>query len=187
MLHDIMRAVRPLPKLKTERLLLRRPYLYDTDDIFFCMSDPSISRFETWETHRSNAETAEFLNGLILKYEKGSCTSWIIERKSDGRAIGMINLHDIASLSRRAEMGYWIASDCRRRGYAFEAAFAVMDFGFNKVGLNRIVGKCAADNEPSAALMKKLGMVYEGCHREEIWLKNRYADIKIFAMLKEDW
>lgn len=181
-----MRAFRPLPKIKTERLILRRPYLYDTDDIFICMSDPLISRFETWQTHLSNTETAEYLNGLILKYEKGACTSWVIERKSDRRAIGMVNLHDIAALSRRAEIGYWIARDCQRRGYAFEAAFAVMDFGFQKVGLNRIVGKCAAENEASAALMKKLGMVYEGCHRQEIWLKDRFADIKIFAALKED-
>ena len=99
----------------------------------------------------------------------------------------MINLHDIASLSRRAEIGYWIAGDCRRRGYAFEAAVAVIDFGFGKAGLNRIVGKCTADNVPSAALMKKLGMTYEGCHRKEIYIKDRFADIKVFAVLKEEW
>ncbi len=186
MTSDIMKAFRPLPKIKTERLILRRPYLCDTDDIFKLLSDKSTSEFEPWEAHERKTDTTEYLNGLILKLEKGSCTSWIIERKSDSRAIGMINLHDIAALSRRAEIGYRIVADCRRQGYAYEAAFAVTEFAFEKVGLNRLVGKCSSKNIPSAKLLQKLGMTYEGCHREELFMKNRYEDILIYAMLRKD-
>ena len=57
------------PQLETERLILRKLTLQDADDIFAYGSDPEVSRFMTWETHKSIEEARSFI--IILdKYEK---------------------------------------------------------------------------------------------------------------------
>ena len=92
----IMKYFRPLPTLESDRLIFRRAYLTDADDLFKCMKNEKISRYEVWRPHKTILETLGFVNNLIIKFDKYECTEWVIERKRDSRAIGVINLHAVS-------------------------------------------------------------------------------------------
>lgn len=184
---DVMKYFRPLPTLATKRLLLRSVRISDIDDLHICMSNPNIARFELWNVHKSKNETFSHVENLMVKGKAGSCTSWVIERRSDNRVIGMINLHTIAQRSRRAEMGYWIAEDCWHKGYASEAVERVLSFAFERVGLNKICCRTVSDNIASQKLLARMGMTYEGTLREDVLINNEFSDIKMFSLLFREW
>jgi len=186
-MKPIISYFRPMPVLETERLRLRRAYLTDTDDIFICTGNENICRYETWERHRSHIETLGFINDLMEKYDSNRCTEWIIEEKSLGRAIGVINLHDICEGNRYAEMGFWIAEDTWHKGYASEAARAVTDFAFSVLGLNKLGCMCATENTASEKVLLRLGMTLEGILRKHINIKGSFSDIKYFSILREEY
>ncbi len=85
-----------------------------------------------------------------------------------------------------AEIGYWIGKPYWRRGYAFEAAERVVHYGFEALALNRIEAHYMSENGASARLLQKLGMQYEGHHRELIKKDGRFKDVFTYAVLRAD-
>ena len=73
------------------------------------------------------------------------------------------------------------------RGYAFEAASALLPFAFNELKLHRLFADCDPRNEASCRLVQKLGFKLEGIHRENYWLKGEWCNTAIYAMLDSDW
>lgn len=183
----IVQKMYPFPTLKTARLLLRRAYLTDADDLYRCTGNDKITRYEPWSTHQSNVDTLQFLGSLNEKYDDHTCSEWAIERISDGRVIGMINLHDINDRSLRAELGYWIAEDCWGHGYATEAASAILRYGFSRMRLNRIQAFCHVDNAASMRVLEKVGMRKEGILREYILIHYRMSDVAVYGITFSDY
>lgn len=183
----LLKYFKPLPVIETTRLLLRRAYLTDTDDLFICMKNENVCKYEVWNAHRTALETLGFINTLITKYDDNSCTDWIIERKSDHRAIGVINLHDIAEPNLYAETGFWLGEEYWNNGYAEESAIAVLNFAFNVMKLNRVCGMCDIENIRSEKLLRKLNMTYEGTLRQHIKIGNEFRDIKVFSILRHEF
>ena len=177
----------PFPQLETRRLLLRRPYLTDTDDLYLCMKNKNVCRYEMWYPHASPAETFGFVNDLIDRLDNRCGTTWILQRKNDGKVLGVINLHDISETNREAEMGFWLGEEYRHNGYASEAARRVLGFSFETLGLNRITCLCAEENEASEALIRRLGMVYEGTMREHLRIRGIYTNIRVFSLLAKEY
>ncbi|HET9589619.1 MAG TPA: GNAT family protein, partial [Anaerolineales bacterium] len=73
------------------------------------------------------------------------------------------------------------------RGYATEAAHAIVDFGFSQLGLHRVWSWCVADNLGSAHVLEKLGMRLEGRLRENEYYKDRWWDTLMYAILADEW
>jgi RimJ/RimL family protein N-acetyltransferase len=74
-----------------------------------------------------------------------------------------------------------------RRGYATEAARAMLTYGFDSLGSHRIWAECNADNAASAHVLEKLGMRREAHFREHDYFKDRWWDTLIYAMLDREW
>jgi RimJ/RimL family protein N-acetyltransferase len=87
----------------------------------------------------------------------------------------------------QADIGYELSSKYWNHGYATEAAQTIVDFGFSRLGVNRIWADCVADNLGSAHVLGKLGMKLEGCLRENKYFKGRWWDTLIYAILTDDW
>jgi RimJ/RimL family protein N-acetyltransferase len=77
--------------------------------------------------------------------------------------------------------------DHQGRGYAREAAVEMLRLGFEGLELHRIVGRCEPRNEPSAALMRRLGMRLEAHLIENEWVKDEWQSECVFAMLRREW
>ena len=86
----------------------------------------------------------------------------------------------------RAELGYWIGVPFWNRGYATEAAEAVMRFGFDELGLNRIQAGHFARNPASGRVMEKLGMTLEAVRREHVLKDDELEDLVLYAVLESD-
>ncbi|HSA56907.1 MAG TPA: GNAT family protein [Gemmatimonadaceae bacterium] len=88
---------------------------------------------------------------------------------------------------RRGEPGYWIALECWGRGLATEASAAVLELGFATLGLNRPRAMHFTRNPASGRVMLKLGMRFEGIHRQYLVKNSRLEDVARYALLREDW
>ena len=99
--------------------------------------------------------------------------------------VGVMGLH-FRFDHQRAEIGYWIGAPFWNRGYATEAAAAMLDFGFDELDLNRIEGQFITRNPASGRVMEKLGMRREGVRRQHLMKWDRLEDTAIYAVLKSD-
>jgi RimJ/RimL family protein N-acetyltransferase len=84
------------------------------------------------------------------------------------------------------ELGYWIGVPYWGRGYATEAARALMRYGYSRLGLHRIQARHFLRNPASGRVMEKLGMSREGVLRQSVRKWGRFEDVVLYARLAED-
>ena len=177
-----------LPTIKTKNLILRRIYSSDLA-LFEALSDPEVSKYECWSKHTSFEETMAYINSVMDKIDAGNCTEWVIEHKADGYPIGMINLHDIYTQHRRAELGFWLNRRYWNKGYATEAAAAVMKYAFEQLGIERLQSLCYTGNAASLRVLEKLGMKKETVHKRYMSLSYKpeiLSDVAVFVRFATD-
>jgi ribosomal-protein-alanine N-acetyltransferase len=170
--------------LATERLVLRPFTLADA---------PAVQQLA--------GARAVALNTLLIPhpYPDGAAEEWISKhgerpddvnfaitlRESDDLigAIGLI----VAREHDRAEIGYWIGVPYWNNGYATEAARAVIDYGFARLGLRRIFALYFTRNPASGRVMRKLGMQREGMLRQHVLKWGERIDVEIYGVVREEW
>jgi len=175
------------PQLETERLILRKLNLQDENDLFEFDSDVEVSKFLSWDAHKSIDDTRNFINFVLGKYERDEAGEWGIVLKENGKLIGTISFVDYNIRNRRAEIGYVLSRKYWGQGIMPEALKRIIKFAFEEMGLNRIECFHALENEKSGRVMQKVGMSFEGIVRERLYFKNKYWDAKLYAILRSDW
>ena len=106
---------------------------------------------------------------------------------ADGCIAGVVGIHRLDWLVRKAEIGYWLVREFQGRGIATEAARAVNQHALVELQLNRMEIQCAAGNTKSSAIAKRLGFTYEGQLREAQVLDGRYVDLEVYSMLRREY
>jgi RimJ/RimL family protein N-acetyltransferase len=84
-------------------------------------------------------------------------------------------------------LGYWIGVPYWGKGYATEAANAVVEFGFGTLHLNRIFAHHFAGNTGSGKVLEKIGMRHEGQFRQHIRKWDKFIDIENYGLLAEEY
>jgi ribosomal-protein-alanine N-acetyltransferase len=181
------RPFEDLPELETERLLLRKMRLDDARAMFAYASDPEVTRYVLFETHRSIEDSQAFLRLVVEGYERGDFGGWGVVLKDSGAFVGTCGVdYGYAPEHARAELGYVLAREHWGKGLVPEAVRAVIRFGFGRMELNRIQARCIAENTASARVMEKAGMTYEGTLREYQLIKGAYRDMKFYSILRRE-
>ncbi|MCJ7841027.1 GNAT family N-acetyltransferase [Lederbergia sp. NSJ-179] len=173
-----------LPVLETNRLRLRKLKDADVEDIFLYGSDEEVSRYVTWDRHRTIADSEQFLTFAKERYAEKQVAPWGIEWKETGKIIGTIDFIWWKPKHRSAEIGYVLSRDFWGRGIMTEAAKEVIRFGFAEMDLIRIQARGFVENIGSSRVMEKAGMTFEGILRKEMFAKGRHWDVKIYSILK---
>jgi len=89
---------------------------------------------------------------------------------------------------KRAEIGYIMeAESFKRKGLMSEAVGAIIDYGFNKMNLNRIEALVGIENIPSLRLMEKYHFIKEGVLRQHHYTSDIYEDSILFSKLYNDY
>jgi [ribosomal protein S5]-alanine N-acetyltransferase len=171
------------PELETERLLLRKIYQEDLDDVFEFSSDPLAAHHMTWEVNRTKEET--FRNFVGPAVESGGDFAIIL--KENDKVIGTCAFISWSDEHKQAEIGFILNRSFWGKGYATEAIERLIQWGFDVLGLMRIEGRCDLSNKLSEKVMKKSGMTYEGTLRKNAWIKGEFRDSKIYSILKEEY
>ena len=152
--------------------------------------------------YASNKNISDFTLNLPFPYDEKDAIFWInianqgfkngtkiifgIRLKPKNVFIGGIGL-TIESAFDRAEIGYWIAKPFWRKGYATEATKSVIEFGFNKLNLNRLTSSHLAKNPASGRVLEKSGLKKEGVLKEHILKNSEYHDLVIYGLTKNDF
>ncbi|MBP9707156.1 MAG: GNAT family N-acetyltransferase [Oligoflexales bacterium] len=178
-----------LPILYSDRLLLRPLTPKDSKSIFAYASDPEVSRFTLWDTHKTEADSANFIREYALKnYSAKIPEPWgIAFLDQPNTIIGTIGCFWVSKDDHCMELAYAIGKDYWGKGIVVESAKLVLDFIFNNFKVERIQCRCKVENKASARVMEKLGFKYEGILRHQIFHQNRYWDMYHSAILKNEW
>jgi ribosomal-protein-alanine N-acetyltransferase len=150
-------------RLETERLLLRRPSLADADSVFSrYASDPEVTRFLGWPTHRTIEDTRAFLDFAEAAWRRWSAGPYLIESRDEGRLIGSTGLGFETPF--RTATGYVLARDSWGRGYATEALGAMVALA-GTLDVRRLYALCHPEHLPSQRVLDKCGFQREGLLR----------------------
>ena len=117
---------------------------------------------------------------------RGRATNFAIRLLSGSPLIGSASLRDIDREHHQAELGFWIGREWWGQGYASEAAAAVIRFGFETLGLNRICAHHMTRNPAAGRVLLHVGMKQEGLLRERVRKWGVYEDVAVYAILRED-
>jgi RimJ/RimL family protein N-acetyltransferase len=142
--------------LETGRLTLRRIGPCDDAFIVGLLNEPSFLLHIGDKGVRTCDDARGYIAGVRAGYERFGFGVWLVERKDGGEPIGICGLLKRDWLE-DVDLGFALRPPFWGRGYAFEAASAVLAHARGPLGLRRIVAVTALDNAPSIQLLEKLG------------------------------
>lgn len=187
MMQTYMEVFGHLPTMLTQRLVLRPVRMSDAEDMYEYSRDPEVARHVLWDAHRSIHQTREYIRFLIRQYRNAAPGTFAIALRDSGKVIGTIGFMWVQTDNRSAEVGYSLSRAYWNQGIMSEALTAVVEFGFTKLGLNRIEAQHDCDNPASGHVMLHAGMRHEGTLRQRLYNKGRYVDVDLYAILRSDF
>jgi len=181
-----MTEAKPIPRLQTERLVLRAFELTDASDVQQLAGDPDIALMTANIPHPySDGLAEEWIAGHAAQFEAGELAPFAIALRGGGALIGSISL-GIDQRHDRAELGYWIGKPWWNHGYCTEAARTVLRYAFDVLGLNRIHAWHFRRNPASGRVMQKIGMRHEGSLPQHVKRDGRFEDLESYGILRQD-
>ena len=179
--------MRPDYPLKTARLVLRPFEPGDLDDLHAYRSDPEVCRY-LYSEPGTIEESRQRLDKSLTMDELTEEGQWLVLAVTlDDRVIGDVVLKWVSEQHRQGELGYVFNPAYQGKGYAREAAEAMLRIGFEELGLHRVAAVCDPRNEPSWRLMERLGMRREAHLRESEMFKGEWGDCFVYAMLAAEY
>lgn len=129
-------------------------------------------------------EAESWIQSHHQAFVAGERISLAITRRKDGQLVGAIAL-SLDGEHRKAELGYWIGRGFWGRGYATEAAAAVLHYGFEVLELNRIYAHHMQENPASGRVLAKIGLEPEGILREHVLKWGEYKDLVLYGLTRD--
>ncbi len=175
------------PTLRTERLVLR-PFTQE--------DAPRVVELA------GAREVADTMLAIPHPYPPEAATSWIAthadawaKQEFAEFALTLVDSGDLIGATRlgierthdSGEIGYWLGVGYWNHGYCTEAARAVVAFGFEQLGLHRIMARHLTRNPASGRVMQKIGMTFEGTLRAALKKGDVYEDVALYAILADEW
>jgi RimJ/RimL family protein N-acetyltransferase len=145
--------------LRTERLVLRRWRDSDREPYAALNGDPVVMRY--FPSTYDRAASDEHIDRMEKLFEVQGFGLWAMEVADTGQFLGFTGLNPMPEGVPGAggmEVGWRMAQYAWHQGYATEAATAALEVAFDGLGLEEIWSMTAVLNEPSQAVMKRLGL-----------------------------
>lgn len=121
-------------------------------------------------------------------YQRNIPEPYAMTLKSDPRkVIGTAGWFWVSPEHKHIEIAYALARPLWGRGLVCEASKAVLSSALKNHDIHRISSRCIAENIASTRVMEKLGMKYEGTQRQVMFIKGRFVDLKIYAVLGNEF
>ena len=179
--------------IATERLVLRLFTSDDVDDSFAYQSRDDVTRYMLYNALSRDeiVERIRIREGATGLNNDGDFLVLAIElpETSDAaaRVIGDVDVQLKSAANGQATIGWALHPDFQGRGYAAEAAAALLDLAFGSAGLHRVYAELDPRNAASAALCVRLGMRHEAHFVDELFFKGAWGDTDVYAILDREW
>ncbi len=156
--------------IETTRLVLRRPLPSDAEAIFTVYaSDPEVTRYLSWRTHRTVEDTRSFLAWSDGEWERWPAGPYLVLLREDGRLLGSTGL--AFRSSEHAATGYAFSQFEWGHGYATESLQAMVELA-SQLGVRELEAICHVDHRCSAHVMEKCGFHSLGIRSEDTEFPN---------------
>lgn len=146
--------------LETDRLLLRDITLDDARSMFRLHSHPAVQEFTGEPVIASMAEMEKAIATRIADYKKYGYGRWATFLKADNQFVGWAGLAYLPEFD-QIDLGYRFMPKFWGKGIATEASSAILNYGFETLGLRRIIAIAMKQNTASIKVMQKVGMEFE--------------------------
>ncbi|MEX1000105.1 MAG: GNAT family protein, partial [Thermodesulfobacteriota bacterium] len=137
-------------------------------DELFDLVDDNREYLKEWlpwlDNNRYFQNTIDFIKISQIQYERNETVQFALMYK--GKVAGVVGYHRIDWLNRSTSIGYWLGEQYQGKGLITKSCSKVLDYSFDRMGLNRIEIRCATENLKSRAIPKRLGFKEEGLIRE---------------------
>jgi RimJ/RimL family protein N-acetyltransferase len=175
-------------EILTERLRLREFVPEDVTAVFTYQNDPRYLRYYAW-TKRTEKDVRQFLQMFLDAQQETPRRKYqlAVTLRESGQLIGNCGIRRQTAVDHEANMGYELDPEHWGHGYATEAARAIVRFGFEQLQVHRIWADVVSENSGSINVLEKLGMKREGQLRQNQWMKGRWWDTFIYAILEQEW
>jgi [ribosomal protein S5]-alanine N-acetyltransferase len=163
--------------LETDRLLLREFQETDAAFVLRLVNEPSWLRFIGDRGVHSLEDARRYLeDGPRASYARNGFGLWCVVPRESGAPAGMCGLVRRETLP-EVDVGFAFLPEAWGRGYASEAAAAVLAHARDRLGLRRVLAITTPDNHPSIRVLERIGMRREG----EIRLAGESRDLLLLS------
>jgi|JI10StandDraft_1071094.scaffolds.fasta_scaffold328306_1 ribosomal-protein-alanine N-acetyltransferase len=179
----------PIPAaIETERLILRPLIEADAPSILEYCSDPEVSKFTTWMPHKTLEDSMWLIRYAQTNYKKNMPEPFGVTLKSNpGKVIGTVGWFGYTEKHKAIELAYALSPQYWGQGYVVEAVRGLVNRTLKTHDVHRISARCMPENSASSRVMEKLGMQYEGTLRHVMHVKERFRDLKVYSILRDEW
>ncbi|HEY3876090.1 MAG TPA: GNAT family N-acetyltransferase [Candidatus Kapabacteria bacterium] len=172
------------PTLETERLRLRQLKISDLEDLHAYYSDPETAIYVPFIAFTSVTKTEELLKRVAQEFDERKSILFGIERKSDGKIMGITDIYRLSLPNHRMELGWGLARAFWGFGYMTEAVRAFIRFAFEEMGMHRIEAECQTDNIRSIRVAERCGMRLEATRVENEINKGCFVSNHVYAIVR---
>jgi [ribosomal protein S5]-alanine N-acetyltransferase len=170
-----------------DELEFRRPAVDDWIRVHEWASNPASCRYQVWGPNTMEQTRAFVLDAVRASASPGTTRFvWVADSARDG-VVGLGELHVTDPLNRQGELSYAVHTDYWGRGIGRAIGRELLRRAFGTYGLHRVVGTCDPRNVASAAVLRHLGMTYEGRARHTLLLRDGWRDSELFSILEDEW
>ena len=170
------------PVLEDEGILLKRMDEDDTENIIRWRNTEFVRRNFIYQKPFTKKGHENWIREMI---RTGKAVQFMIVRKDLGEPVGSVYLRDIDRTHNKAEYGIFIGEkDALGRGYGTRAAKLMIRYGFETLGLHKLMLRVLAENIPAIKSYEKAGFVREAYLKDEVFLDGQYKEVVYMAVIK---
>jgi RimJ/RimL family protein N-acetyltransferase len=184
----VVRPQAPYRQLRVngDMVVLRELTLDDVDDVLAIVGDDNVTTWLSFDS-RSRDQTIAMIESTIERARQEPRTEFYlgVTKHDDDRVIGFARI-GLAGVQ-AGKLGYAITAKEWGRGYATDAARALVSYAFKELGLRRVTAAIGPDNTASIAVVQKLGFTREGVLRDHVFTNGAWRDSVLFSVLAHEW
>ncbi|MGI8929018.1 MAG: GNAT family N-acetyltransferase [Candidatus Limnocylindrales bacterium] len=176
-----------LPVIRGERVYLRASERSDVPTFVRWFNDSETLSYLSMRAPMSEAGEQQWFTEM-LAHEGKTAYHFVMCRLEDDRPIGTIGLFSVDTVNGNAGIGIGIGEKSLwGKGYGTDAMFALLDFGFGQLRLERMWLEVCDYNARARRSYEKCGFVLEGTERHAIFKRGQYHDVYLMSILRDEW
>lgn len=176
----------PNPPLTDGEILLRPWEARDAPAVTAACQDPEIPRWTVVPHHYTERHARDFITGTAGDIASGRELALAVVEVPENGLLGALGISNFDWQDLKAEIGYWMAADARRRGLGVRATRMLAEWALTGLGLERLELLANPENEPSLRLAERAGFTREGTLRRYRRRHGVREDLVMFSLLAEE-
>jgi ribosomal-protein-serine acetyltransferase len=145
-----------------------------------------LSKFLPWVGNMQSVNDFQnYIKSCEILYLQGKEVSFVIISNDD--TVGRIGLHHLDTQNKNAAIGYWLTKNAEGKGIITKSCEAIINYGFQKLELQRIEIKAAVENLRSRAIPEKFRFTKEGILRQAELVNGKFLDLVLYSILRSEW